>query len=100
MPVTPGVILLETMAQAGVVALGIYLKGLEVPREEIAHWRAIFSDGTVEFFDMVLPGDQVISRATKVFWRRNKLRSKVEMTRADGRLVARCEVSGMGVRRE
>ena len=34
-PITPGVILIETMAQAGVVALGIYLYALEVGAEEV-----------------------------------------------------------------
>ena len=34
-PITPGVILVETMAQAGVVALGLYLCALERSPEEI-----------------------------------------------------------------
>ena len=34
-PITPGVILVETMAQAGVVALGLYLCALERSVEEL-----------------------------------------------------------------
>lgn len=98
MPITPGVILLETMAQTGVVALGIFLKALEVDREELARWRSVFTDAEVEFVDAVLPGETVICRAEKVFWRRNKLRSRVEMTRPDGRVVAACTLAGLGVR--
>jgi 3-hydroxyacyl-[acyl-carrier-protein] dehydratase len=98
MPITPGVILLETMAQTGVVALGIYLKALEVDGEELARWRSVFTDAEVEFVDAVLPGETVICRAEKVFWRRNKLRSRVEMTRPDGRVVAACTLAGLGVR--
>lgn len=98
MPITPGVILLETMAQTGVVALGIYLKALEVDREELGRWRSVFTDAEVEFVDAVLPGETVICRAEKVFWRRNKLRSRVEMTRPDGRVVAACALAGLGVR--
>lgn len=98
MPITPGVILLETMAQTGVVALGIYLKALEVDREELGRWRSVFTDAEVEFVDAVLPGETVICRAEKVFWRRNKLRSRVEMTRPDGRVVAACTLAGLGVR--
>ena len=98
MPLTPGVILLETMAQTGVVALGIYLKALEVGPEELPHWRSIFTDAEVEFLGGVLPGEQVICRGEKIFWRRNKLRSKVEMTKADGSVVAACTLSGLGIR--
>ena len=98
MPITPGVILLETMAQTGVVALGIYLKALEVDREELGRWRSVFTDAEVEFVDAVLPGETVVCRAEKVFWRRNKLRSRVEMTRPDGRVVAACTLAGLGVR--
>lgn len=98
MPITPGVILLETMAQTGVVALGIYLKALEVDPDEVRHWRSMFTEAQVEFTGAVLPGDTVICSARKVFWRRNKLRSEVEMTRPDGTVVAASTLSGLGVR--
>lgn len=98
MPLTPGVILLETMAQTGVVALGIYIKALEVGPEELPRWRSIFTDAEVEFLGRVLPGEQVICRGEKIFWRRNKLRSKVEMTKPDGSVVAACTLSGLGIR--
>ena len=98
MPITPGVILLETMAQTGVVALGIYLKALEVGLEELLYWRSIFTDAEVEFLGRVLPGEMVICRGEKIFWRRNKLRSRVEMVKPDGSLVAACTLSGLGMR--
>jgi 3-hydroxyacyl-[acyl-carrier-protein] dehydratase len=98
MPITPGVILLETMAQTGVVALGLYLKALEVGLEELSHWRSIFTDAEVEFLGRVLPGEMVICRGEKIFWRRNKLRSRVEMVKPDGSLVAACTLSGLGMR--
>ena len=97
MPITPGVILLETMAQTGVVALGIYLKALEVDADELRRWTSIFTDAEVEFLAGVLPGERVICRGEKIFWRRNKLKSRVEMKR-DGQLVASCTLSGLGVR--
>jgi 3-hydroxymyristoyl/3-hydroxydecanoyl-(acyl carrier protein) dehydratases len=98
MPITPGVILLETMAQTGVVALGIYLKALDVGLEELPYWRSIFTDAEVEFLGQVLPGETVICRGEKIFWRRNKLRSRVEMTKQDGSVVAACTLSGLGIR--
>jgi 3-hydroxyacyl-[acyl-carrier-protein] dehydratase len=99
-PITPGVILLETMGQTGVVALGIYLKSLEVDYEELKKWNSIFTDAETEFYDIVRPGTQVTCRAEKIFWRRNKLRARIEMFREDGKLVARTVASGFGVRRE
>jgi 3-hydroxyacyl-[acyl-carrier-protein] dehydratase len=100
MPITPGVILLEAMAQTGVVALGIYLKALEVDVDELARWRSIFTDAEVEFLGRVLPGETVICRGEKIYWRRNKLRSRVEMSKPDGSVVAACTLSGLGVRIE
>lgn len=97
-PITPGVILLETMGQTGVVALAIFLKALEIPAEDAPNWVTYFTDAQVDFMRPVLPGEVVTSRATRLFFRRNKLRSKIEMTAADGTLVAHCEASGMGVR--
>ena len=96
-PVTPGVILLETMAQTGVVAYGLYLLSLKLDRSELGNWLTLFSDAEVEFSRPVFPGEQVTITANKVFWRRMKLKAKVEMHNAAGELVANCVISGMGV---
>lgn len=97
-PVTPGVILLESMCQVGLVALGIYLRSLEVPRHEINDWLTLFADAEVEFAKPVSPGDKVIISAEKIFWRRMKLRSSVEMRDEKGCLIASAKASGMGVK--
>lgn len=99
-PVTPGVILIETMCQTGVVALGIYLLGLEVDRAEVMRTMTMFTDSQVEFEHVVRPGQLVRVHAEKLFWRRRKLRSNVTLTLADGTPVARGTVAGMGVPRE
>lgn len=99
-PVTPGVILIETMCQTGLVALGIHLLGLEAPREEVEKMVTLFTDSEVEFSKMVKPGDTVRVKAEKVFWRRRKLKSKVTLSLADGTVVARGTVAGMGVSRD
>ena len=99
-PVTPGVILIETMCQTGLVAFGIYLLGLEVPREEVARTVTLFTESEVEFERIVRPGETVRVAAEKVFWRRRKLRSRVVLTLADGTPVAKGTVAGMGVRRD
>lgn len=99
-PVTPGVILIETMCQTGLVALGIYLLGLEAPRDEVAQTVTLFVESNVEFERIVKPGETVRVSAEKVYWRRRKLKSNVTLTLADGTPVAKGTVAGMGVRRE
>lgn len=96
-PVTPGVILLESMAQVSVVALGVYLFALELGLEEVERRIALFTDAEVEFGGLVKPGDRVTIRAKKVFFRRMKIRSEAEMRLDDGTLVCSATISGMGV---
>lgn len=96
-PITPGVILVESMAQTGVVALGIYLVAREKGTEEVKKVLTVFTDVTAEFSGVVRPGDRVTIRAKKVFFRRMKLRSEVEMRKDDGTLVATATVAGMGI---
>ena len=96
-PVTPGVILLESLAQVGVVALGIYLFALEGGLRGVTDKIALFVDADVEFSGIVLPGEKVIISGKKVFFRRNKLRTAAMMTTEDGRLVCSGTISGLRV---
>jgi len=96
-PVTPGVILLESIAQVGVVALGIYLLALEGGADLVRKRVALFADAEVEFSGVVRPGAEVEIHARKIFYRRGKLRSEAEMKLADGTLVCSALISGMGV---
>ncbi len=98
-PITPGVILIETMAQAGVVALGLYLCALERSPEELEKLITVFTDANVEFSGTVGPGDRVTTVGTKKFFRRLKLQSYVEMKLYDGTVVCSGVLSGMGVPR-
>jgi len=98
-PITPGVILVEAMAQAGVVALGIYLLAREGSVEELEKLVTVFTDANVEFSGSVLPGQRVITTGRKVFFRRRKLRAEVEMRLEEGSVVASGTLSGMGVTR-
>jgi 3-hydroxyacyl-[acyl-carrier-protein] dehydratase len=96
-PITPGVLLIEAMAQTGVVALGIYLVARERGAQEVKRVLTVFTDVTAEFSGVVRPGDTVRISARKVFFRRMKLRAEVEMRNADGTLVAQATVAGMGI---
>lgn len=98
-PVTPGVLLIEAMAQAGVVAHGIFLLAREVGLEEMEKLLTVFTDANVEFSGMVLPGQRVLTTGRKQFFRRRKLRAQVEMRLEDGTLVCSGTLSGIGVPR-
>ena len=95
-PVTPGVLLVESMAQAAVVALGIYLLEKEVAAEA-RKLVTLFTDVNVEFSGVVRPGERVLIHGKKLFFRRRKLRSEAEMRLEDGTLVCSGTLSGMGV---
>lgn len=96
-PITPGVLLVESMAQASVVALGCYLLHKELDEEEAAKLRPFFTDASVEFHDVVRPGEEVRIEARKLFFRRRKLRTEVEMKRDDGKIVCSGQLAGLAV---
>jgi len=98
-PITPGVILIETAAQAAVVAFGIYLYALETSREDVDKLLTIFTDCTIDFSGAVSPGDRVRTTGRIKFFRHKKLRATFEMSLDDGTIVCSGELSGMGVPR-
>ena len=99
-PVTPGVILLETMAQTGVVAYGIYLASKQMTRDEIQKILTVFTEAEVEFTGLVRPGDRVVIRAKQIYFRRLKLKVEAEISLKNGDVVCRGTIAGMGVRQE
>ncbi len=93
-PVTPGVVLVEAMAQAALVAHALYL---ESRAEGTMPALSVFTDVSVEFAAIVPPGTRVVTTGRKLFFRRRKLRSEVRMERDDGTLVCSGTMSGMAV---
>lgn len=98
-PITPGVILLETLAQTGVVAFGLFLVAKEKGFAELDNWLTLFSDANVEFYQTVKPNETVTICAKKCFWRRMKLKVEASMYNADKQLVCSATLSGVGVRK-
>jgi 3-hydroxyacyl-[acyl-carrier-protein] dehydratase len=94
-PVTPGVLLVETMAQAGVVALGVYLVARERGVAALAQTTPLFTDANVEFTGMVAPGERVTVAARRVYFRHGKLRADATLYRADGSVACSGTLSGM-----
>jgi 3-hydroxyacyl-[acyl-carrier-protein] dehydratase len=93
-PMTPGVILLETMCQTAAV-LGTYLLALETPPEGRRQIASVFTEATIELEAGVGPEQTVRARADKVYWRRNKLKARVTLSLADGTAVATGSAAGM-----
>ena len=91
-PVTPGVILTETMAQIGLVCLGIYLYG-NTESEMKAH--VMLTSVAVDFMKPVFPGEKVTVTAEKVYFRFKKLNCNVVMKNAAGETVCKGNISGM-----
>jgi len=99
-PITPGVILIETMAQTGVVAMGLYLTMLQkngsIKETEKLVTLFTFVD-EAEFYGIVRPGEKVVIKGEKVYFRRGSLKTKVRMEREDGSLVCLGILAGTGV---
>ena len=92
MPVTPGVILTETMAQIGVVSLGIFLLKDKIQDD---FPKIALTSSAVDFFIPVYPGERVEVKSKKEIWRFGKLRCSVEMFNERKELVCRGKISGM-----
>ncbi|MBW2558137.1 MAG: beta-hydroxyacyl-ACP dehydratase [Deltaproteobacteria bacterium] len=98
-PVTPGVILIETMAQTGVVAFGIYqLMRKGMSSDQIKQLVTLFvMVDDCEFNDIVSPGEMVIVKSEKIYLRRGNLKTKVSMERENGEAVCCGILTGRGV---
>jgi len=90
-PITPGVILTETMAQIGLVCFGIHLLGDSIGDQA----QVAMTSTDIEFYVPVLPGEKVVVHAQKEYFRFHKLKCKVEMKNEQGKLVCRGFISGM-----
>ncbi len=92
-PVTPGVILAETMAQIGVVCLGIYLLKDEVRSSSIPS--IALSSMEIEFLAPVLPGEKITVISRKKYFRFNKLKCDVEMRNSTDKIVCSGTIAGI-----
>jgi 3-hydroxyacyl-[acyl-carrier-protein] dehydratase len=100
-PVTPGVILLEAMAQIGVVGLWLHLKQYQyspssdhLSGEDVV---PLFADATVDFLRSIYPGTRVRVDSQKIYFRRGKLCCDVSLFDSNGQVAARARISGQGV---
>jgi 3-hydroxyacyl-[acyl-carrier-protein] dehydratase len=90
-PVTPGVLLIEVMAQIGLVCLGIFLSNDAFSKNEVIG----LTSAEVEFLKPVYPNEKVTVISEKMYFRFGKLKCKVNMINANGELVCCGTISGM-----
>ncbi|MFD0939268.1 3-hydroxyacyl-ACP dehydratase FabZ family protein [Pedobacter boryungensis] len=91
-PITPGVILTETMAQIGLVCLGIYLLGDQNTHAKTA---VVMTSNHIDFLKPVFPLEKVIVTSEKVYFRFNKLSCNVKMENEAGEIVCKGTIAGM-----
>ena len=89
-PVTPGVILTETMAQIGLVCLGIYLLNNELKNTSIA-----FTSVEMQFLKPVYPIEKVTVISQKIYFRFGKLKCNISMKNEAEQIVSQGIFSGM-----
>ena len=89
-PITPGVILIETMAQIGLVCLGIYLLKDEKNKSKFA-----LTSSEIEFLKPVYPNEKVTVFSEKVYFRFGKLKCKVNMINSKNEMVCEGFISGI-----
>ena len=92
-PITPGVILIEVMAQIGLVCLGIYLLNDQIDLKNKP--KIALTSNQIDFFLSVKPKEKVRVISEKIFFRFNKLKCKVQMFNNKNELVSRGTISGM-----
>ena len=90
-PITPGVILAETMAQIGVVCLGIYL----LKNSFNSNSKIALTSSEIEYLKPVFPNQKVKVISEKVYFRFNKLKCKVSMFNDANEEVCRGTIAGM-----
>ena len=90
-PITPGVILTETMAQIGLVCLGIFLVGNDLNAES----QIGLTSTEIEFLKPVFPGEKVTVISEKMYFRFNKLKCKVKMLNENSELVCEGVIAGI-----
>jgi len=99
-PITPGVILIETMAQIGVVAFGMYLLACQknIRPAQLNDSLSLFSlADNIEFKGIVSPGERVIVKGKKIYMRKGALKVDISMERENGEVVCVGQLAGMGV---
>ncbi|WP_258103514.1 3-hydroxyacyl-ACP dehydratase FabZ family protein [Marinoscillum sp. MHG1-6] len=98
-PVTPGVIIVEIMAQIGLVCLGINLEHNKSNNSD--NFVPLFSSTNVDFLKPTYPGDKLKVSSRLIYYRFGKLKCSIECHNlTSDELVCKGEFSGMIVKKD
>ena len=92
-PITPGVILTETMAQIGVVCLGIYLLRDYISKSGFP--KIALTSNEVNFYLPVYPKEKVTVVSEKEYFRFNKLKCSAQLFNEKKELVCKGIIAGV-----
>jgi len=94
-PITPGVILIECMAQIGLVCLGMYLVSNTDNKPNSECNKIVLSSSEVDFYMPVYPKEKATVVSEIEYFRFNKLKCKVKMLNSKNELICKGILSGM-----
>jgi 3-hydroxyacyl-[acyl-carrier-protein] dehydratase len=83
-PITPGVMLVETSVQIGLVCFGIFL--LDIYKNQ-KPFIPFLSHIETDFLEPVFPGETVTVHSEKIYFRYNILKCKIKMLNSDKKTV-------------
>lgn len=90
-PVTPGAILTETMAQIGLVCLGIFL----MEKETTENLQIALTSSEIEYLKPIYPSEKVTVVSEKIYFRFGKLKCKVTMKNEKNEEVCSGTIAGI-----
>jgi len=93
-PITPGVILIETMAQIISASYFMHLLLRGHSMENVRRLMPFFTNAKANFFRAVPPDQTVVVKGEQLRWKMKRFWYKSEMRLEDGTLVAKAVMSG------
>ena len=94
-PITPGVILIETMGHIGLISFFYYLMLIKKGISDFGHIKPVFTSCKVDFYKPVFPGEKVTVHSQKVYFRLKKLKCNAIMRNVKNEVVCKAELSGI-----
>ncbi len=99
-PVTPSVILIECMAQIGLIPIGLVNYAKDHPDQDFDLLKPIFTNSDSKFVKPVYPETTVTVEAENIYFRMNRLKAKVKLRDEEGDLCCSGILSGVFVSNE
>lgn len=95
LPITPSVILTECMAQIGLIPIGIFNLAKKDPELDFNAIKPIFTNSDIKVGAPVYPETTVTVEAKNIYFRLNRLKTKVKMRNERGQVCCSGTLSGI-----